>query len=254
MSLAKARESLLKAHELKNDNTRFYREFNDKVRAEISAIRDDRYLSEDGRAQKIAEVRERRGKELLRLAHARRQEFRAHLADAQKHAEAVIYAKIPKPSEEKIERFTESLRKLKTELMLSGRAESAAAKLTQFIGELDDPYLAHKVSIEYADLAGSILAIADPSNVGKLRMDLSRQYDGLSGKYEDPDANAARDALETATEMDKSSFFIGLVHDSVRETLGTRYSSFINSTDTYFEQNPDDLREPAGEQKARQIG
>lgn len=251
MSKQKAQESIVRAHELRHDNTRFYREFNDKVRGEISAVRSDRNLSAEGQAAKVSEIKEKRGKELLQEIYKRRHEFRQHLAEAKKHAESVIYAKISKPDATKLERFEEVFRVLKTEVMLAVNSKTAAAKLTQFIGGIDDPYLAHKVSEQFGELSGSILAITAPEEAMKMRHELSQHFSGLTAKYESPDATAARDTLETASAMDQSAFFIDPVRQSVNETLGVRYGSFINNTDDYFVANED--ARPAIDEKPKPV-
>ncbi|QOS80991.1 hypothetical protein JNUCC31_09025 [Paenibacillus sp. JNUCC31] len=237
MSRQKAKESILKAHELKNANTGVYRQFNDKLREEINAIKGDRDLSEEGRANRIAKVRETRGKELLQMAYRRHREFKALLADARKNAEAVIYSDIPKPDQTKIERFDESFRKLRTELMLARDGKAAAQKLTQFIEGVDERYFHHKISEAYADLSTSVLTLDNSSG---MRLALSQQYDNLNASYESPDAEAARNSLDTANDMEQSQFFLKVVEDSVREGLGVRYSSFINNTESYYSYHEDE--------------
>lgn len=237
MSQQKAKASILKAHELKHENTGVYRQFNDKLREEIRALKDDRDLSEEGRGRRLAELREARGKELLQLAYRRHREYKSLLADARKNAEAVIYSDIPKPDQTKIDRFDESFRKLKTELMLARDGKAAAQKLTQFIGEVDERYFHHKISEAYADLSSSILTLDNSSG---MRLALSQQYDSLNASYESPDAEAARSSLDTANDMEQSQFFLKVVEDSVREGLGVRYSSFINNTESYYSYHEDE--------------
>ncbi|GGG08695.1 hypothetical protein [Paenibacillus aceti] len=240
MSQQKAKESILKAHELRNDNTRFYREFNDAIRKEITAVKEDRNLSPEGQTNKVSEIKEKRGKELMQQVYKRRQEFRAHLSEARKHAEEVIYTKIPKPDATKIDRFDEALRVLKTEIMLTHNAKSAAAKLTAFIEGIEEPYFAHKVSEQFGELAGSILAVEEPGELAKTRYALSQQFSGLTSKYESPEAGAARDSLETATALDQTAFFNEIVRGAVNDTLGTYYGSYINRTDDYFAAHEDE--------------
>lgn len=237
MSQQKAKESILKAHELKHANTGVYRQFNDKLREEINAIKADRDLSEEGRGRRLSQLRETRGKELLALAYRRHCEYKTLLADARKNAEAVIYSDIPKPDQTKIERFDESFRKLKTELMLARDGKAAAQKLTQFIEGVDERYFHHKISEAYAELSSSVLALDNNSG---MRLALSQQYDNLNASYESPDAAAARTSLDTANDMDQSQFFLKVVEDSAREGLGVKYSSFINNTESYYSYHEDE--------------
>lgn len=237
MSKQKAKESILKAHDLKRENTRVYREFNDKVRSEINEIESNDDLSAEGRARHVAKVRESRGKELLQLAYKRHREYKDLLSDARKNAEAVIYADIPKPNQTKIDRFNDAFRRLRTEITLSRDGESAAQKLTQFIGGVDERYFHHQISESYGELSASILAL---DNSPSMRISLSRQYDNLNASYESPDAEAARSSLETANDMEQSQFFLDAVEVAVRDTLGVQYSSFINNTESYFSQHEDD--------------
>jgi hypothetical protein len=237
MSKQKAKESILKAHDLKRENTGIYRQFNEKVREEIKIIKDDTDLSEEGRAKRIAQVQETRGKELLQLAYRRHREYRALLADARQNAEAVIYSDIPKPDQTKIDRFDEAFRKLKTELMLARDGKSAAQKLTQFIEGVDERYLHHKISESFGELSSSVLAIDDSA---AMRGALSKQYDSLNASYESPDAEEARSSLEVANDMENSQFFLDAVVGAARDTLGTQYSSFLNNTESYFTRHEDE--------------
>ncbi|WJH30468.1 fibrillarin-like rRNA/tRNA 2'-O-methyltransferase [Paenibacillus sp. CC-CFT742] len=237
MSQQKAKESILKAHELKAANTGVYRQFNDKLREEMNAIKTNPDLSEEGRGKQLEALREKRGKELMQMAYKRHHEYKDLLSDARKNAEAVIYADIPKPDQTKIDRFNDAFRKVRTEIMLSRDGKSAAQKLTHFIDGVDDRYLHHKISESYGELSASILAL---DNSSTMRVSLSQQYDSLNASYESPDAGAARASLETANDMEESKFFLSIVEDSARDLLGVRYSSFINNTESYFIHHEDE--------------
>lgn len=178
MSYQKAKDSIQKAHELKHDNTRFYREFQDKVRTEINAIAGDSDLSADGRYNRTTAAKKKHGTDLMKQAHVRRLQYLAHLKDAKTHAEAEIYAKIKKPDATTLERFEASLRKVKTELLLSMNAKTAAAKLTEFITQVSDPYCASILHEQFADLAGPIIAQTPPSENAKPAMNWRRHSRG----------------------------------------------------------------------------
>ncbi|MEK5420166.1 hypothetical protein [Paenibacillus sp. FSL L8-0708] len=250
MSYQKAKDSIQKAHELKHDNTRFYREFQDKVRTEINAIAGDSDLSADGRYNRTTAAKKKHGTDLMKQAHVRRLQYLAHLKDAKTHAEAEIYAKIKKPDATTLERFEASLRKVKTELLLSMNAKTAAAKLTEFITQVSDPYCASILHEQFADLAGPIIAQTPPSENAKTRHELAQTFEGLASKFESADVRSARDTLESINEMETSKFFIDLVSDAARDTLGREYGDYVNDTDSYFASHEDER--PAAPKPATQ--
>ncbi|MGO4372718.1 hypothetical protein AB4Z21_18545, partial [Paenibacillus sp. MCAF20] len=89
--LQSAKTNIEKAHEIQASSTRFYREYNDQVRAELSRIRMDRLLSEDGRKEQTEAHKTKRGSELIRAAYERKKTYVAALEAAKKDAEAVIF-------------------------------------------------------------------------------------------------------------------------------------------------------------------
>lgn len=251
MSYQKAKESVQKAHELKHDNTRFYREFQDKVRAEVSSIQTDRELSADGRATRTAAAKKKHGVDLMKQAYTRRQQYLAHLKDARKHAEAEIYAKIKKPDATTLDRFEASLRKVKTELLLATSAKTAAAKLTDFISQVSDPYCASLLHEQFAELAAPIIAQAPAAESAKIRHDMAGTFEGLATKFESDEVRAARDTLESIDEMVASKFFIDLVSEAATEALGKEYGAFVNDTEAYYVLHEDE-RPAAAPEPAKQ--
>ncbi|MNI63906.1 hypothetical protein D3C73_1193160 [compost metagenome] len=133
--------------------------------------------------------------------------------------------------------------------MLAIDAKTATAKLAQFIDGIDDPYFAHKVSEQFGELSGSILAMTAPRDAAKMRHDLAQHFSGLTAKYESPEANDARETLEAADSMDQSAFFNDIVRQAVNDTVGVRYGSFINNTDDYFAAN--EAERPVVEEKPK---
>ncbi|WP_170880200.1 hypothetical protein [Paenibacillus odorifer] len=176
----------------------------------------------------------------MKQVYTRRQEYLAHLKDAKTHAEAEIYAKIKKPDATTLERFEASLRKVKTELLLSMNAKTAASKLTEFITQVSDPYCASILHEQFADLAGPIIAQTPPSENAKTRHELAQTFEGLTMKFESEDVRAARDTLGSIEEMEKSKFFMDLVSEAAADTLGREYSNYLNATDAYFALHEDE--------------
>lgn len=240
MSYLKAKESIQKAYDLRHDNTRFYREFQDKVRSEISAIASDKELSAEGRFNRTAATKKKHGADLMKQAYTRRQQYLAHLKEAKAAAEVEIYAKIKKPDAATLERFEASFRKVKTELLLSMSPKTAAAKLTEFIAQVSDPYCANILHEQFADLAGPIIAQTPAAESAKIRHEMANTFEGLTSKFESDDMRAAREAIESINDMETSKFFIDLVRETATGELGREFGAYVNDTEAYFASHEDE--------------
>jgi hypothetical protein len=257
-NIEKARQHYQKAREIEFDSTRFFREFQDKVRQEIADIRLDRDLSEQGKFRKTEELKKKRGLEFLQKAHVRKKEYLAELAKAQKEADAIVFAALKKPDATKLERFEKDLRALKTELLLTHRADLAFRKLDEFVKRIDDAYLADMVREQFQDLAMPIIAVAG-GEAAKYRLQLAQTFDKLKGDFESEAVKEARQILETSkTLTEHARLFDPIVEQKAVELFGHEHGQFVNRTDEYFTKNehekPADYVDPAQEYKKYEWG
>lgn len=188
------KEYISKAMEVQNGSTAWYREQSEGLTAELSKIRNDRHLSEEGKAAKIAEFKGVKAMEILDAAHDRKREYLQHLADAKLHAKHTLKTAIKRPEDEDlVSEFAQEVKRLKTDLMLSTRYESSKAKLDALVGKIDDPFLAQVLADEFSNVVPSMLAIAEVP--GQAKLELSKIYESLQNDFLPNEAKAAREAL-----------------------------------------------------------
>lgn len=255
-NIEKVRQHFQKAREIEFDSTRFYREFQDSVRQEIAEIRQDRDLSEQGKFRKTEELKKKRGLEFLQKAHVRKQEYLAELAKAQKEADAVVFAALKKPDQTKLERFEKDLRALRTELLLTHRADLAFRKLDEFVKRIDDAYLADMVREQFQDLAMPIISVAGGGEAAKYRLQLAQTFDKLKSDFEPEAVKEARQILEMSKSSSESArLFNPIVEEKAVELFGREHGLFVNRTDEYFAKNehekPADYVDPEAVAKSK---
>ncbi|MCM3272959.1 hypothetical protein [Paenibacillus elgii] len=256
--IVKAREYFEKARAISGGTDRFMLEAKKKLTAEISAIDMDQRLSEAGKREATAETRKKHAIEFLQKSHTMKQEYVTNLKKAVKEADTVIYAAVPKPDATKLQRFEAELREFKTQLMLTPRADRGYAMLTQFIGRLDDPYMAGIVREQFADLAQPILSAAG-GDADRYRLRMAQSYEKLKSDFEAPEVKEARQIFESAQAMVENPriYSVGIVSDAATEAFGREYGQYINNTDRFFEANkelkPADYVDPEEAKKSTAI-
>lgn len=214
-----------------------------KVQAEMGEIMRNRDLSEIGRANAVSTLKQKHGIEFLQDAYKLKQIYMAELKKAREGADAIVYAKAKKPDAVKIERFEEELKALKTELMLTTRAETAKQKVEAFIQKhaktADDRYFALRVRDGFQQIAAPILESAGTESA-KYRAILGEMFERLDQASLSDDAREARQILDLADAMmERGTLFSGLVVESMTETLGREYASFLNNPEKFFADKPE---------------
>ncbi|QQE73156.1 hypothetical protein KDJ56_14630 [Brevibacillus composti] len=214
-----------------------------KVQAEMGEIMRNRELSEIGRTKAVAALKQKHGIEFLQDAYKLKQVYMEELRKAKEGADAIVYAKAKKPDAVKLERFEDELKALKTELMLTSRAETAKQKVEAFIQKhvksADDRYFAFRVRDEFQQIASPILESAGTESA-KYRAILGDMFERLDQISLSDDAREARQILDLADSMiERGSLFSGLVVESMTETLGREYASYLNKPEEFFADKPD---------------
>lgn len=214
-----------------------------KVQAEMSEIMRNRDLSDVGRANAVNRLKQKHGIEFLQDAYKLKQIYMAELKKAKEGAEAIVYAKAKKPDAVKIERFEDELKALKTELMLTTRADTAKQKVNAFIQKhvkaADDRYFAFRVRDDFQQIAAPILESAGTESA-KYRAILGEMFERLDQISLSDDAREARQILDLAGGMmERGSLFSGLVIESMTDTLGREYASYLNKPEEFFADKPE---------------
>ncbi|MCU6709781.1 hypothetical protein M6D81_13875 [Paenibacillus sp. J5C_2022] len=234
MTILKAKEFMQKAHEITGDSAGQLLSIKKQFEERNRAIEDDRRLSTEGRVEAKAALKKEVGISILQNSHTRMQEYKSHLSKAAKYADAIVYAKPPKPDAVKLERFEGELRRLKTELQIATRADAAYKKLTEFVEKLDDPYIANIVSDQFGEMAATI--IGAPGSDGHTRQNLSQTFGTLQTKFETDDVRQARTIMESAQSMlEQPEVYTGpIITDAVDNMAGPEYTRYLNRTDEFF--------------------
>ncbi|HET7579769.1 MAG TPA: hypothetical protein VFK33_10845 [Bacillales bacterium] len=240
----KAKEYLQKAREISGNTAKEYREWAEKVQAEISKANVDTDLSSQGREKKVAELKQKYGVELMQSAHRAKDQYQTWLKRAQREADKVANAKPKKPDAAKVERFSDGFKRLKTELMLATRPESAEQKLRDFVASIDEPYFANEVADQFAELVPHVTNIAG-NDANRYRLKLAGMYEDLQRNHVSDDVKEAREVLEASNHaLGNPKIFAPLVEENVSEMLGGEYGRQVNEPETFFESNADLKPEP----------
>ncbi|EES73324.1 hypothetical protein POTG_02076 [Paenibacillus sp. oral taxon 786 str. D14] len=252
MSYHKAKASLERAREIEQSSSSVMLAFKRDLAAALSKIDLDRRLTEEGKQEAKAEVRQKHAIEFLQKSHTMKQEYVANIRKAIREAEKVLYAPPRKPDATKLGRFEDALRSLKTELMFATSQRSALEKLRGFIDKLDDPYLAKRVRDDFADIAPKLLAAPGDGTIAKgdikvsVRAELGEMYDNLLKPYQTEDFRGAGEVLEIAQMLAEDSRIhrSPIVNDAAKEAFGEEYARYINDTESFFAEHPEHTPEP----------
>lgn len=242
-TIQKVREHIDKARIAESITTSEALERKRKVQAEMSEIMRNRDLSEIGRANAVSTLKQKHGIEFLQDAYQLKQIYMAELRKAKEGADSIVYAKPKKPNAVMLERFEDELKALKTELMLTTRADTAKQKVEAFIHKhvktADDRFFAFRVRDEFQTIATPILETAGIESA-KYRSILGEMFERLDQISLTDDAREARQILDLADSMmERGTLYSGLVIESMTDTLGGEYASYLNKPEVFFEDKPE---------------
>lgn len=242
-TIQKVREHIDKARIAESITTSEALERKRKVQAEMSEIMRNRDLSEIGRSNAVSTLKQKHGIEFLQDAYQLKQIYMAELRKAKEGADAIVYAKPKKPNAVMLERFEDELKALKTELMLTTRADMAKQKVEAFIHKhvktADDRFFAFRVRDEFQTIAAPILETAGTESA-KYRAILGEMFERLDQISLSDEAKEARQILDLADAMmERGTLFSGLVIESMTDTLGGEYAKYLNKPEEFFEDKPE---------------
>lgn len=226
------KEKLQKAYELQETSTGFYRLKAEKARQDITKAQLDRDLSPEGRIKKTAIVRRAHANELMKAAQDRKNEYVELLSEAKADAEATIKKKIKKPDEDVITDFERSLRYLKTELLLTSNYQIAEKKLSDYISQIDDPFLASRMADEFIEIVPHALGIA--SEPAKAKLKLGEMFDRLNNEFLPDDVKSAKESLGYINSaLEKPKLFGPIVESNALDIFGNDVSKKLNTPEDY---------------------
>lgn len=228
----KFKEYINKAIEVQNGSTAWYRGQTDVISNEISKVRNDRHLSPEGKDAKLAELKGVKSMDLLKAAHARKREYLQHLSDAKKDAKLTFKNAVKRPADDDVvSEFAQSVKQLKTELMLSTRYETSKAKLEEVVGKISDPFFAQVLADEFSNFIPAMLSTAEyPS---KARLELNAIYQSLLNDYLPEEAKAARDALSYIEAAEQGTKLFPEVAVSHADNLLGGAGQYLNDEEAY---------------------
>lgn len=245
----KAAEYLNEALKIQSESAGWYRQIMEAVRAEKDQIKLDPNLSEKGRLAKVEELKEMRGIELMQALYTRKQEFIANLTKAQKMAERSARVKPKKLGADELERFHADFKKLKTNLTLETRPHAAEERLTDFVTQIKDEYLAEIVHGEFEDVASRALAIASGQEALAMRKRLANMYEKLETDFMSTEKREALRVLEQVNYLLENPNVLGfskqIIMDSVGGTYGTDLIRFLDKPEVFFMREGYEKHRPA---------
>lgn len=237
----KALETMRKAVTLKKNSIKWYTELQSAVRAEIKQIEQNNDYTISAKSRMIGELKQKRGIEIMQLIGKRKQAYLWLLNKAKKQAEDVIYDKLKKPSEEKIERFNTDLKHVKTKLMLAKTGDEVKNILKSFIEKIemsgnDRAYFATEFANQFDEIITTALNI-DSSD--KMKHELKQMYERLYYELQTDEIKEAREVLDTVNELLKKPtlFVVGpLIEQNTNYLFGKLFTHYINEPEEFFNQ------------------
>jgi hypothetical protein len=234
----KVKDKLEKAHQMQDEITGVYRRWQDDLQSQITQIKmNDEYTSK-GKDKLIESLKARKTTEFLKGARQQQSEFRKHLSEAKKEAEAVIYASTPAVDAEKMNRFSGRFNEIKTEIKLATSPRRGKEILQNFLDNVDEQGLAILVKSEFGEIIDPILSGAG-ADVQKFKHDLAKSFEDLKVRSLDPEAVEAMNLAEYAEAALNSKFYSPIVEQNVQQNLGKLAHTYMNNPDEYFEKFPE---------------
>lgn len=237
--IEKVRELISKSQELQHDTTRMYRIFQQELLQKQSEIRLNQEYSEKGKQKLVESLKSRKTVEFLKNARTLQTEFKKNLTAAKKEAESIVYSKTPQVDPDKMERFINRFKEVKTEILLASSPRRGKEILDQFLSTIDEQGLAGIVKGEFADVIQPILSKAGADEM-KFSHDLNRVFEDLKTRSMDPEAKEAMEIAEYAEQAMNSKYFNSIVEQNVQQHLGKLAHMYMEKPDEYFETFPDD--------------
>lgn len=226
------KEKIDKAHELQNASTGVYRKWKETYNAEVSKIRSNRNLTEEGKFKLKERMTERKTVELMQLSKKQIEEYRKILSEAYKEADRIANAKPKTADPVKAERFEKSFGEVKISILLAS-PEKAIKILQEFVDATDEPALVDRIRAEFAAVVAPVIAQAKPEQKHKLN-DL---FDFTRYKAKGPEVIEAEQLMQTAEALRNSRFYELAVGDSVLE-VHKEAQRYLNQPDEFFEKYP----------------
>jgi hypothetical protein len=235
----KVRELVTKSQQLQDDSTRMYRLFQDDLRREQAEIKNNEEYSAKGKQKLVDSLKSRKTIEFLKGSREMQTAYRNSLKDAKKEAESIVYAKTPQVDSDKLERFKNRFKEVKTEILLAPSSRRGKEILQEFLGSVDEQGLAAVVKEEFGDIIQPILAGAG-ADAPKFRHDLAKSFEELKTRSLDPEAKEALQIVDYVDAALNSKFYSPLVEENVQQNLGKLAHMYMEKPDEYFETFPDD--------------
>ncbi|WHY73447.1 hypothetical protein [Fictibacillus enclensis] len=241
-----ARAYYEEAREIQGLTTQLIREYQTVIRPELSKINQDQNLTEVGKKAKADALKKEYGIKILQNAQTMKEKHSANLIKARKAAEKTIHTTHKKPDAETVSRFEKAFKALKTELMLTPRADTAQRKLNEFMAKVKDPWIAEQIRSDFADVAGPILNAAGSSRA-KYQLELAAAFEKLDADHATPEIVEAREVLHYVEHAEQSNgLFSGFIEaDAVKEMVGHEYASYLNKPEEFFAQEEYKEAKPA---------
>jgi len=242
-TIEQIRKYLDKARQVEAYTNTLALEYKRKVEEETRKIEDNPDLSGEGKYKAKNAMKQRLGIELLQDAYRLKQLYRAELTKARQAADEIVYKKPSAPDKTRLERFSDELKALKTELMLTSRGDTAQQKLKAFIDKHingpQDRFFANMLREEFQELAAPILEISG-ENREKLRGQLRELFERLDSSTLTDEARSARGVLDLTTSMlERDKIFSLIASDSMSAAVGPEFSRFLNEPEKFFEDKPE---------------
>jgi hypothetical protein len=203
------------------------------VRDSIKEVTSNPHLSPEGKQAKIDEIKDRYGKEFVKMAGQMKDEYQRSVVTIKVGAELLLNEAPPKPSEVSIQTFQRELSALKTELLLATDANVSMESVKAFVDKQKDPYFAHQLKGEFPELASSIIGTSN--NDQRVKIALRDVSGAINNKALLPEQREAAELSESVKDAFGANLFLenGIQMENIRRSIGDKYARYANTPELY---------------------
>ncbi|NUU74249.1 hypothetical protein [Paenibacillus xylanilyticus] len=188
---------------------------------EIQRMEDSGLLGYRGRFEKEDEVRKKGALQLAQALKTNQEMVNEALDIAEKQAHEVLGQAAAPPPEYQLREFNERYTELKANLQVNANQQSAR-QLLEFMRGVNDPYLAHILTQDYAELGGALIKHSgDPISVNTL-------YGTLRSARDSAEQTQARVALQEIAQLRQTRSYNQMLELGADKTLGPIGRSAMN--------------------------
>jgi hypothetical protein len=240
----KAKDLVIKAHELRASKSAFLREFTIPIREQINKINLDNMLSPEGRYAKTSEIKEKASKLFMREVSLRKQAYQHYLNKAKRLAKETIEENFISADDATRAKFQREFAELKFKIALKDE-KGAFREIKSYVDKTPNSAYASLILENFHELVGKF-------NSNELKAELTKTYDKLKADFTPEEVSLAFDIIDDVDSSINNKMFTVLIpgtDPSLNPEFGIISELFNRDTIRYY-QNPEEYYAKKQDEKA----